>query len=195
MVEQILEFAGIQSGQRGMNLRPVAIAPLLHAVVSASSALIEAAKLRVDFDLAERIPPVLGDEPALRRVFQNLIGNAVKYGQGGESILLRARASGAHVIVHVVDHGIGIAPSEQVRIFEPFYRAADVVAAQIQGAGLGLSLVQRIVEAHRGNVTVTSAPGEGSEFTVTLPAAVSDPHARSTHSAPVPAENAGTTAS
>ena len=195
MVEQILEFAGIHSGQRGMSLRPVAVAPLLHDVVSASSALADAANLRVEFDLADPLPPVLGDEPALRRVFQNLIGNAIKYGAGGGSILLRARAAGTQVAVSVIDHGIGIPPAEQGRIFEPFYRAADVVAAQVQGAGLGLSLVQRIVDAHGGKVDVKSAPGEGSEFTVTLPAAISDAETRATHPAAMTAENAGTSAS
>jgi signal transduction histidine kinase len=194
MVEQILEFAGIQSGQRGMHVQPVALAPLLRDVVSASSSLIDAAHLTVDFVLAEPLPPVLGDEPALRRVFQNLVDNAIKYGQGGGPIRVRARASGSQVLVSVIDRGIGIAAAEQARIFDPFYRAADVVAAQIQGAGLGLSLVKRIVEAHGGRVTVTSTPGAGSDFTVTLPAAMSD-GARTTHSAAVRAQNAGTPAS
>ena len=134
---------------------------------------------------------MLGDEPALRRVFQNLVSNAIKYGAGGGSILLRARATGTRVAVSVIDRGIGIAAAEQGRIFEPFYRAADVIAAQIQGAGLGLSLVQRIVDAHGGRVEVQSTPGQGSEFIVTLPAAISDPHLRSTHSAAMAAGNAG----
>jgi signal transduction histidine kinase len=66
---------------------------------------------------------------------------------------------------------MGIPLDEQTRIFEPFYRATGATAARIQGAGLGLSLVQRIVEAHGGRVFVKSVPGEGSEFTVQLPAA------------------------
>jgi signal transduction histidine kinase len=174
LVEQILEFAGIQSGQRSMTPRPVPVATLLQDVVSASAALIDAVRLNVEFELPDGLPPVLGDEPALRRVFQNLVGNAIKYGAGGGSIALRARADGPHVAISVVDRGIGIAPAEQARIFDPFYRAADVVAAQIQGAGLGLSLVKRIVEAHGGKIAVKSAPGAGSEFTVTLPAAAAD---------------------
>ena len=71
--------------------------------------------------------------------------------------------------ISVTDRGIGIAAADQARIFDPFYRAPDVVAAQIQGAGLGLSLVKRIVEAHAGRITLKSAPGAGSTFTVTLP--------------------------
>jgi len=80
--------------------------------------------------------------------------------------------------VSIADRGIGISSAEQSRIFEPFYRAPDVIAARIQGAGLGLSLVQRIVEAHGGGITVRSDPGKGSEFTVTLPAATEQPIGR-----------------
>lgn len=171
MVEQILEFAGIQSGQRGFALRPVGVGPLLHDIVSSSSGLIEGAGLTVEFDIPADLPAVLGDEPALRRAFQNLIDNAIKYGAAGGSIRVSARQTASLVSITVADRGIGIDAADQARIFEPFYRAADVVAAQVQGAGLGLSLVQRIVVAHGGRVTVKSAPREGSAFTVQLPAA------------------------
>jgi signal transduction histidine kinase len=171
MVEQILEFAGIQSGQRGFALRPVALEPLLHDVVESSGSLIDEAKMSVEYTLDERLPPVLGDEPALRRVFQNLVGNAIKYGRAGGWIGIRATQRGREIQVTVADRGAGIEPAEQPRIFEPFYRTPDAVAAQIQGAGLGLSLVKRIVEAHGGRITVASTPGSGSEFTVALPAA------------------------
>jgi len=126
--------------------------------------------VRVELSIADGLPTVAADEPALRRVFLNLIGNAVKYGAGGGWIGIRAQAVNGGVDVAVSDRGIGIAPAEQRRIFEPFYRAPEVVTAQIQGAGLGLSLVKRIVEAHGGRIAVTSEPGKGSTFTVTLPA-------------------------
>ena len=74
---------------------------------------------------------------------------------------MRAAFAAGHVDVSVTDRGIGIAAADQAKIFDPFYRAPDVVAAQIQGAGLGLSLVKRIVEAHAGRVTLVSAPGTG----------------------------------
>jgi signal transduction histidine kinase len=171
MVEQILELAGIQSGKRGFALRSIPIAPLLRDIVSTSSGLTDRARLKIECDLPETVPSVLGDELALRRVFQNLIDNAIKYGASGGWIKIAARRSGSDVVVTVADGGIGIAPEDHTRIFEPFYRAADVVAAQMQGAGLGLSLVQRIVLAHGGRVSVKSTPGAGSEFTVQLPAA------------------------
>jgi signal transduction histidine kinase len=175
MVEQILEFAGIQSGQRGLSLKPVAIEPLVRDILSASASLIADAGLAVEVDLPIDLPMVVGDEPALRRVFQNLVDNAIKYGVPGKWLRISARTSGSDVVVSVADRGIGIDPAEQSRIFEPFYRAAAVVAAQMQGAGLGLSLVQRIVTAHGGSVTVESAPGSGSEFIVHLPSARHDP--------------------
>jgi signal transduction histidine kinase len=171
MVEQILEFAGVESGRRGFALRPVRIAPMLHEVVDSSQALVDEAGVSVEFSIAEQLPPVLGDEAALRRVFQNLVGNAIKYGQRGGWVGIRARHAGREICVSVADRGIGIEPAEQPRIFEPFYRTPAVVAAQIQGAGLGLSLVKRIVEAHGGRIEVASTPGSGSEFTVALPAA------------------------
>jgi len=123
---------------------------------------------------------VLGDETALRRVFENLVANAVKYGEAGRWLGIRARLAGREVRVTVADRGIGINAAEQSRIFEPFYRAPDVIAARIQGTGLGLSLVQRIVRAHGGNISVQSEPGAGSEFTVTLPAASEEPIGRAT---------------
>jgi two-component system OmpR family sensor kinase len=131
--------------------------------------------MQVEYDIPEALPPVLGDEPALRRVFQNLIANAIKYGAAGRWIGLRARHVGREVHVTVADRGIGIAASEHPRIFEPFYRTPDVIAAQTQGAGLGLSLVKQIVEAHGGRVILRSAPGAGSEFTVVMPAAAEEP--------------------
>ena len=148
------------------------VRPLLHDIIDQSASLIEEAGIEVEFEIADGLAPVFGDEAALRRVFQNLIGNAVKYGAGGRWIGIRAKGAGRDVEIAVLDRGIGIPAAEQPRIFEPFYRAADVVAAQIQGAGLGLSLVKRIVEAHGGRITVKSSPGAGSEFTVVLPAAI-----------------------
>lgn len=178
MVEQILELAGIQSGQRGFALGPVPLLPVVQDVLRSSQPLLDAAGVQVEMDVPEALPPVLGDEAALRRVVQNLVGNAIKYGKSGGWIGIRARSTARDVQLTVSDRGIGIDPAEQPRIFEPFYRAPGVIEAQIQGAGLGLSLVQRIVDAHGGRIVVQSTPGSGSEFTVHLPSAFFDSRER-----------------
>lgn len=174
LVEQILEFAGLQSGQRKITARPVLLAPLLRDVAADADVAARAARVAIELAIDDHLPAAAGDEAALRRVFQNLIGNAVKYGADAGWVGVRARRTGNSLEVSVSDRGIGIAAADQPHIFDPFYRAPGVVAAQIQGAGLGLSLVKRIVEAHGGRVAVKSAPGEGSTFTVSLPAHAGD---------------------
>ena len=169
LVEQVLEFAGLQSGHRAVTPRPVAVDGVLRDAAAAVAPAAETAGLEIHLSIADALPAVAGDASALRRVFQNLLSNAAKYGGGPGSIDVRATVRGGAVEISVADRGIGIAPADQERIFDPFYRAPGVVAAQIQGAGLGLSLVKRIVEAHGGRVSLTSAPGAGSTFTVALP--------------------------
>ncbi len=170
LVERILEFAGLQSGRRTLVLQSVPLASLLSDVAATAK---DAAREPVAIDLATPggLPAVCGDVAALRRVFQNLIDNAIKYGGDTRWVGIDASAGPSTVAVTIRDRGIGIGPADQERIFDPFYRAADVISAQIHGAGLGLSLVKRIVEAHGGRLTVVSAPGAGSAFTVTLPIA------------------------
>ena len=191
MVEQILELAGIQSGQRGFAHRPVAIPAILEDVLSSSASLLEEARIRVDTSVPSGLPPAAGDPEALRRVFQNLLSNAMKYGAAGGWIGVRASCAAGQLHVTVADRGMGIQPAEQARIFEPFYRASEVVDAQVQGAGLGLSLVKRIVDAHGGRIAVKSTPGAGSEFTVSLP--IAGDAERSTE--PVPSTGAAASSS
>ena len=120
-----------------------------------------------------------GDATALRSALQNLISNAVKYGGDARWVRITAqkgaeRGPAPNVVFTVEDHGLGIDADDRKHIFEPFYRGREAVSRQIKGSGLGLNLVQRIAEAHGGRVAVTSEPGKGSTFTITLPG-VPDP--------------------
>ena len=175
-VERVLQLAGIAAGRAAA--APVAVQPadLVHDSVGACRTEIEHAGTRVEIEIAPDLPHVIGDVTALRSALQNLISNAVKY--GGEARWLRVTASPGnskglpplHVVFTVEDHGLGIDAEDRKHIFEPFYRGRTAVSQQIQGSGLGLNLVARIAEAHGGRVTVTSEPGKGSAFTISLPA-------------------------
>jgi signal transduction histidine kinase len=175
MVEQVLEYAGLSGNRRPAASRPVDVASLVHDVVNTSQALPESQDVSFDIRIDDNVPPVMADQDALRRALLNLVSNALKYADDGRWIgLTVSREPGrdhGQVQVSVSDRGRGIPADELAHIFEPFYRGRFAVNQQIHGNGLGLSLVKRIAEAHGGRVTVKSVPGQGSTFTITLPAA------------------------
>jgi signal transduction histidine kinase len=172
LVEQVLQLAGLQTGRRRFDLRPIAVRPLIEQALADCRHAAAQPGVTIDVAIGDEVPPVSGDEAALRRVLHNLIGNAIKYSGDPKWVGVTAVRAGDRVAVTVSDRGIGIAPSDHARVFDPFFRARDVLEAQIQGAGLGLSLVRRIVEAHGGKVSLQSALGKGSSFTVSLPVSI-----------------------
>ena len=170
MVEQVLEFAGAQSGRRRYEFRPVQVAQLLAEALSGCDAQIKRAKVEVEKAIAPDLN-VDGDPAALTQALQNLISNAIKYGSNKRWVRIRADASANEVVMAVEDKGIGISKADIKHIFEPFYRGREAVAGQIAGTGVGLSIVKQIVEAHGGSISVKSAAGVGTVFTLHLPRA------------------------
>ena len=110
-----------------------------------------------------------GDRRRIRQVFNNLIGNAIKYSPGAQEVLVGLEVMGDRAVVSVQDFGIGIEPEEGKRIFERFYRSQRAERRGIGGMGLGLNIAERIIAHHGGSITVTSEPGRGSIFSVLLP--------------------------
>ena len=181
MVERVLQYAGIESGL-GLGARaPLAPEEIINAAIDSAIPLLGPDRVNVHREIADALPPVIGDAAALRSAVQNLIANAVKYGGTDRWVGIRAehaRDRRRQVIrITVSDHGPGIPAAELPHIFDPFYRGADAVARQVHGNGLGLSLVKRIVTAHGGQVAVSTRPGAGSAFIITLPAAEPDTRA------------------
>jgi signal transduction histidine kinase len=173
MVEQVLEFAGAQSGKKTYDLRPTELGRVIEHALAACHQQLTEGGFEVEKKIAADLPMVNADADALSRAVQNLLNNAMKYSGDNRWISLVAETvkadRGDEVQIKVSDRGLGIAPSELPHIFEPFYRGKDVVAGQIHGNGLGLSLVKHIVSEHGGQVSVESKIGLGSGFVICLP--------------------------
>lgn len=179
-VERVLQLAGLGSG-RPLPVGPVAPADLVREAVEQLAPDAARAGVDVQVQLAPDLPPLVGDAGSLRSALTNLIGNAIKY--AGDDRWVRVSVSGAtapraEIRIAVEDHGSGLEPDEHRRVFEPFYRGRQAIARQVQGSGLGLSLVRSIAEAHGGRVELESEPGRGSTFTMSLPASTATPAAR-----------------
>jgi signal transduction histidine kinase len=176
MVEQILGFAGIQSGRTRYEMQPVDMGQIIARAMNACEPEILASGCELETRIEPNLPLVSGDPTSLVHCLRNLLDNAARYGRAGDWIGVFAKAingaKGTEIEIRIEDHGPGIEPREIARIFDPFYRGQKSVEDQIHGFGLGLALVKRIVDAHCGAVTVDSTPGEGTSFTIRIPANV-----------------------
>ena len=172
LVERILRFAAIRDGRQAYSIEHLSAAEIVDGALAGTSRLIHAAQFTVERDVPPDLPLVSGDRMAVSQCLENLITNALKYGKKNRWIRVSAIADAASqaVRVSVSDQGLGIDPRELERIFEPFYRGREAKAAQIHGTGLGLALARQIAEDMGGTLTVESAPGQGSTFTIALPA-------------------------
>jgi signal transduction histidine kinase/type II secretory pathway pseudopilin PulG len=174
MVQQILLFASNQSGKAPYGRRVVQIAKIIDQVLAENAPTLASEGFSLEKRIEPNLPPVLGDPVALGHCLQNLISNSIKY--SGENRWIGVRACktegdrGPEVRVTVEDKGLGIEPRELKDIFKPFYRSNSVISAGIPGTGLGLRVAQSVAEAMGGNLSVESAPGKGSAFTLSLPA-------------------------
>jgi signal transduction histidine kinase/Tfp pilus assembly protein PilE len=175
MIEQILYFAAGQAGRAHYELRPVSVAGVIEDALTGIAALPDAEGFTVERQVEADLPPVQADPAALTRCLQNLVLNAWKHGGQSGWARVRAEKTGADgasaVRISVEDRGPGIEAADLPHIFEPFYRGKAARAAQIHGAGLGLSLAREIAEAMGGRLSAASRPGHGSIFSLELPVA------------------------
>lgn len=175
MVEQVLELAGILGRRGSWRPEPTDVARVVREAVADHAMLVAERGCRVEVEVPQDLPAVWIDGASLRRAVGNLLSNAVKYGADGGWVRVAAERReakrGAEVALRVTDAGPGIPAEDLPHLFEPFYRGRWAGEAQIQGSGLGLSLVKRIVESQGGRVEVGSEPGRGSAFTLHLPVA------------------------
>jgi PAS domain S-box-containing protein len=168
LVENHLNLQQLRAGFGVSQVRQVEIIPLLHSVVGSFPNLAD--KYHLTVDCPAGLGPVQADEGQLHRALQNLLSNAIKYSPGGGRITLGGYREGRFVTLFVSDEGIGIPLDAQEMIFDRYFRLCPAEGPAIGGTGLGLALVKEIVKAHNGRLRVESTPGEGSTFSISLPA-------------------------
>ncbi|GAB4201586.1 MAG: hypothetical protein OHK0022_23800 [Roseiflexaceae bacterium] len=167
LVMALLDISRLEQGQLALEPAPLDLGDLARRVVAETRPALERHRLVFESDGAPL--PAHGDALRLEQVLQNLISNAVKYSPDGGTVRVAARREGDQALLSVSDQGIGIPPAALPRLFQRFYRASNVDARQITGMGIGLFVVRELVELHGGSITVESAEGQGSTFTLRLP--------------------------
>lgn len=173
LVSDLRELAQADAGQLALVLAPTDLSGLLNDTLTTFQPAAEAATVRLNAQIPAALPPVQADSARLGQVLHNLLGNALKHTPAGGQITLSAGSTAQTVWLAVQDTGEGITAEDLPHLFDRFYRAdkARSRGSAGDGSGLGLAIVRAIVEAHSGQVSVVSQPGQGSTFTIRLPRA------------------------
>ncbi|TXL72330.1 phosphate regulon sensor histidine kinase PhoR [Vineibacter terrae] len=169
LVEDLLSLSRIEQREHESPTGRVEVGPLLRGLVEMLEMKARPRQVTLTLDVPPDLPTVIGDRDELAMAFQNLIDNAVKYTRPGTSVRVGASRQDDGVRLIVSDQGEGIAAEHLPRLTERFYRVDTARSRQMGGTGLGLAIVKHVLNRHRGRLTVESAVGEGSTFTVLLP--------------------------
>jgi signal transduction histidine kinase len=170
LIDDLLDIARIEAGKVELKRTTLDLARLIQEVATVLHPPIEAKGQRLTLELAAALPTTSGDAERVRQILTNLLSNAHKYTPPGGCITVAARREAGRVRIDVHDTGIGLSPEEQARLFTKFFRAQHPMTREVGGTGLGLAITRSLVELHGGAITVTSVPGQGSTFSVTLSA-------------------------
>jgi signal transduction histidine kinase len=169
LLNNVLDFSRIEHGQKNYSMEPTHLPEVVRSAMRVMEYPLMAQGFNVQVDMDETMPPIPVDQDAIKQAVLNLLTNAMKYSGKSRAIELGVSRDNGNAMIQVRDHGIGVPPHEQARIFEKFYRANVPENHTISGTGLGLALVAHVVDAHRGHIAVESRPGEGTTFSIRLP--------------------------
>jgi two-component system phosphate regulon sensor histidine kinase PhoR len=169
LIEDLLSLSRIEMDEHTRPDTPVALDRVIANVRDMLAMKAAGRKMTIDTAVPPDLPPVAGDEDQLTQVLQNLIDNAIKYGAPETPVEVTVTADDSAIAIAVRDHGDGIAPEHLPRLTERFYRIDAARSRELGGTGLGLAIVKHIVNRHRGQFGIDSAPGAGSTFTIHLP--------------------------
>ena len=170
LIRDLLTLARSEQAPEGEEAELVPVAPVLHEVVELARERGGQRGVTVTTDLAAGLPPALIRPDDLQLVLSNLVGNAVKYNRDGGTVTIHGAVEDGWLRLDVADTGIGIREENLARLWDEFFREKRAETRELEGNGLGLSIVKRLVERAGGRLEASSVDGEGSVFTVLLPA-------------------------
>ena len=168
LVNTLLDFSRIEAGRMQVSYEPADLAQVTAELASVFRSAVDRAGLNFEVDCPPLPEPVYLDRGMWEKVVLNLLSNALKFTFDG-SIRVAARAEGGQAVVTVTDTGIGVPAGEMPRLFERFHRIENARARSNEGSGIGLALVQELVQLHGGTIAAASIEGEGTTFTIRLP--------------------------
>jgi len=169
LINNLLDISRIESGKADLKFKLQPLNPIIETIEDLLMPQLKEKSITFQKNLPQELPDIFMDAGQIERVFINLIGNAIKFTPASGVISVSAHIKEKYVAVSVSDTGIGLHKEDLEKLFNEFYRVENEINQNVKGSGLGLSLVKRIIEAHKGDITVQSKTGEGSTFTFTLP--------------------------
>jgi signal transduction histidine kinase len=169
LVDNVLDFSRIEQGNKIYRMSPTCLTDVVRSAARTMQYPLSQLGFTLTVTIDENIPSLHANADALEQAVLNLLANAMKYSGSARQIEMRLGRSGDEAFIDIVDHGLGISREDQQRIFEKFYRVRSADTDPIAGTGLGLTLALHIIEAHKGQVRVTSEVGHGSTFSVRIP--------------------------
>jgi PAS domain S-box-containing protein len=169
LVNDLLDISRIESGRVALAPRVMRVEGVITQVITGMEPRAVDKGLSLRSDVPQGLPGVVADPDRVVQVLNNLVANACHYTPAGGEVVVSARVHADQVHVSIRDTGIGIAPTDQEKIFDRFFRAEDPLVQETPGTGLGLAIVRSLVELHGGQIWVESELGEGSTFTFSLP--------------------------
>ncbi|MBL8094017.1 MAG: hypothetical protein JNL73_07580 [Anaerolineales bacterium] len=171
LVDNLLTLARLETPSFQLERGPLSLAALLEDAVLQVADLAETRGLALSLNLTPGLPRLSADRARLKQAVLNLLDNALKYTPAGGSISVGARAEDGRVVCTIADTGEGIPADDLPYIFDKLFRARRMRGRPVEGSGLGLTIVQQILTAHGGEITVASTPGQGTVFSFWLPTA------------------------
>ncbi len=175
VVEDLISLSRIEAEKFSAPTDAVALQPLIGQAIDGARRIAEERKSELVIDVSPDLPSIAADRGQILQLLDNLLTNALRYGEPGTPVIVAARAEGPMVRLSVADQGEGIGPEHIARVTERFYRVDTSRSRSIGGTGLGLSIVKHIVERHRGRLSIDSELGRGTTVHVVLPVAPRQP--------------------